>query len=443
MKRNSNREEFDAPQSSSRERPAGPHQGGGMGDRPQRSGSFGGDRAPSRGGDGFRAAAGRDNDRDGGRPPRRTFHREGTPGGWNRPYNKAGSPPGGGYGGGHSGSTQGGGGYGGSSQGGGYGGGSQGGGSQGGGYGGASQGGSSHSGGSTQGGGYDRGPRPTPAAAAATPSASQAQPVSRPVPAHRLKDGLRAANRAIAELMEEFGEGITGAYDITELQAEVSFDDAGRFLGFGKGGSVTFTLALTPLDAEDVLESDAFVPPAASPTKSKKGHNSPAPRAGAANADRDPTEAPKPNAKAKSKGKAGAEALDLAKGSEAADLDLRPSAAELALDPELDAESGAEFDAKSGAELDAETGAELDAESGAELDAESGAELDAETGAELDAEMDADLEPMAEVDESDEGQDALVEQENVDAEPERVDAVNELAAQGGDFQAAAVPQAIK
>jgi hypothetical protein len=90
--------------------------------------------------------------------------------------------------------------------------------------------------------------------AAAEPALS-APPAPRtwPVPGHRLKDGLKAANRALAELLEGFGTQVGGSYDIPEIEVEVSFDQQGRFMGFGRGGCVTFKLTLAPLDAEDIL----------------------------------------------------------------------------------------------------------------------------------------------------------------------------------------------
>ena len=56
--------------------------------------------------------------------------------------------------------------------------------------------------------------------------------------------------------MEEFGQGIAGEYDISSLEATLSFDVDGRFLGFGTGGSATLSLTLTPLDAENVFDRD-------------------------------------------------------------------------------------------------------------------------------------------------------------------------------------------
>ena len=89
-----------------------------------------------------------------------------------------------------------------------------------------------------------------PAAAAASAPASQ------PVSMRKLKEGIAAANRALAELMEEFGSGILGNYDICDLEVPVSFGNDGRFLGFGKGGAVTFALTITPLEAENLFEGE-------------------------------------------------------------------------------------------------------------------------------------------------------------------------------------------
>ncbi len=90
-------------------------------------------------------------------------------------------------------------------------------------------------------------PRPAPAAEPA------AAPRTMPVAGPRLKDGLRAANRAVAELLEGLGTQVEGSYDIPEIEVEVSFDQQGRFMGFGRGGAVTLKLTLSPLDAEDIL----------------------------------------------------------------------------------------------------------------------------------------------------------------------------------------------
>lgn len=77
-----------------------------------------------------------------------------------------------------------------------------------------------------------------------------------PVGIRKLKEGIASANRALAELMEEFGSGILGSYDIADLEVPVSFDADGRFIGFGKGGAVTFSLTITPLEAENLFTAD-------------------------------------------------------------------------------------------------------------------------------------------------------------------------------------------
>lgn len=93
---------------------------------------------------------------------------------------------------------------------------------------------------------FNAGPAPRPAAAA-TP---------RPVPAARLKEGVAQANRALAEVIEQFGSTLSGDYDISALEVMVSFSEDGRFLGFGQGGAATMTLSVTPLSAEDILEGE-------------------------------------------------------------------------------------------------------------------------------------------------------------------------------------------
>jgi len=83
-----------------------------------------------------------------------------------------------------------------------------------------------------------------------------AAPVSRPVPVARLKEGVAQANRALAEVIEQFGSTLSGDYDISALEVSVSFSEDGRFLGFGQGGAATMTLSVTPLSAEEILEGE-------------------------------------------------------------------------------------------------------------------------------------------------------------------------------------------
>lgn len=77
-----------------------------------------------------------------------------------------------------------------------------------------------------------------------------------PVPLARLKNGVRDANRALAEVVEQFGHTLEGGYDISALEVTVSFADDGRFLGFGKGGAASMTLSITPVDSESLLEGE-------------------------------------------------------------------------------------------------------------------------------------------------------------------------------------------
>ena len=85
-------------------------------------------------------------------------------------------------------------------------------------------------------------------------AAPSAAPESVLVSAENLKKGIKAANRALADTLEEFGKGICGDYDISALELPVSFSADGRFLGFGKGGSLTINLTMTPLEADVVFE---------------------------------------------------------------------------------------------------------------------------------------------------------------------------------------------
>ena len=96
-------------------------------------------------------------------------------------------------------------------------------------------------------------PRGQSAAPAPRPMAA---PVSRPVPVARLKEGVAQANRALAEVIEQFGSTLSGDYDISALEVMVSFSEDGRFLGFGQGGAATMTLSVTPLSAEEILEGE-------------------------------------------------------------------------------------------------------------------------------------------------------------------------------------------
>jgi hypothetical protein len=74
------------------------------------------------------------------------------------------------------------------------------------------------------------------------------------IPAHRLQEGIPSAQRAVAELMESFGQSISGDYDLSSLEVSVSFDENGRFIGFGRGGVASIQLTLSPLDTEHLIE---------------------------------------------------------------------------------------------------------------------------------------------------------------------------------------------
>ena len=83
-----------------------------------------------------------------------------------------------------------------------------------------------------------------------------AAPARAMLSASQLKAGVRQANRALAEVIEQFGSTIEGGYDISELEVSVSFGDDGKFLGFGKGGALSMTLSITPLDGESLVDVD-------------------------------------------------------------------------------------------------------------------------------------------------------------------------------------------
>lgn len=91
---------------------------------------------------------------------------------------------------------------------------------------------------------------------AAAPTRDVPAPSRGPVPVARLKNGVRDANRALAEVVEQFGHTLEGGYDISELEVTVSFGDDGRFLGFGQGGAAAMTLSITPVDSEALLDAD-------------------------------------------------------------------------------------------------------------------------------------------------------------------------------------------
>ena len=81
-------------------------------------------------------------------------------------------------------------------------------------------------------------------------------PVAKAVSVQQLKAGIGQANKALAEVVEQFGTTLRGDYDIGAIEVSVSFDADGRFMGFGSGGAASMKLSLTPLDAESVIEGD-------------------------------------------------------------------------------------------------------------------------------------------------------------------------------------------
>ena len=103
-------------------------------------------------------------------------------------------------------------------------------------------------------GGYGRAPAPfAPRGQAPAPSVAAAPSC---VNAQQLKAGIGQANKALAEVIEQFGHTLRGDYDIGAIEVTVSFGEDGRFLGFGAGGAASMKLSLTPLDAEAVMEGD-------------------------------------------------------------------------------------------------------------------------------------------------------------------------------------------
>ena len=82
-----------------------------------------------------------------------------------------------------------------------------------------------------------------PPARPATPArASQPLPLS----AGKLRHGLTAAQRALNEVFATLGGKGRAAVQISEVQATVSFDAEGSFIGFGSGGVASMVLTVQP-----------------------------------------------------------------------------------------------------------------------------------------------------------------------------------------------------
>lgn len=88
------------------------------------------------------------------------------------------------------------------------------------------------------------------------PRSEARAPVASAVSVQQLKAGIGQANRALAEVVEQFGTTLHGDYDIGAIEVSVSFGADGRFMGFGSGGAASMKLSLTPLDAESVIEAE-------------------------------------------------------------------------------------------------------------------------------------------------------------------------------------------
>lgn len=81
-------------------------------------------------------------------------------------------------------------------------------------------------------------------AAAPTP----AQRVGRaPLAANKMIEGVPAAQRAISKVIEAFKNG-TSEYGVGAVEAVVTFDEEGKFLGFGGTGAASLRLTLVPAD---------------------------------------------------------------------------------------------------------------------------------------------------------------------------------------------------
>ena len=81
-----------------------------------------------------------------------------------------------------------------------------------------------------------------------TGSQGLALPPSRsaPLPAARLRTGLKEARRQIDESLDELLGIVAGPYYIDSIELQVSFSADGKFLGFGIGGATSLTLTIKP-----------------------------------------------------------------------------------------------------------------------------------------------------------------------------------------------------
>lgn len=70
-----------------------------------------------------------------------------------------------------------------------------------------------------------------------------------PVPAGKLRSGLRGVRRQIDDTLDELIGTLTGHYEIKEIKLVASFNADGKFLGFGVGGAASIEITICPCDS--------------------------------------------------------------------------------------------------------------------------------------------------------------------------------------------------
>ena len=75
-------------------------------------------------------------------------------------------------------------------------------------------------------------------------------PVQRnaPVPAGKLRQGMRDVKRQIDETLNDLIESLAGNYEIKEIKLVASFNADGKFLGFGVGGAASIEITICPCE---------------------------------------------------------------------------------------------------------------------------------------------------------------------------------------------------
>jgi hypothetical protein len=69
------------------------------------------------------------------------------------------------------------------------------------------------------------------------------------VPTNKLEKGLQEAKESIRSMAYQVADSLGDAFDLAELELEVSFSADGKFMGFGVGGATSIRIKFTP--AED------------------------------------------------------------------------------------------------------------------------------------------------------------------------------------------------